>query len=84
MLRGGPWRFGVPAHLRTEFRKSTVWRAGTPLCGFRAMSISPTRLVKLNNFVENFISQTVIVMVKSLRRAGDIEAINLRVSKKPK
>jgi len=35
MLRGGPWRFGVPVHLRTEFRKSTVWRAGTPLCGFR-------------------------------------------------
>jgi formylglycine-generating enzyme required for sulfatase activity len=35
VLRGGPWRFGTPAHLRTEFRKSTVWRAGTPLCGFR-------------------------------------------------
>ena len=35
VLRGGPWRFGAPAHLRTEFRKSTVWRAGTPLCGFR-------------------------------------------------
>ncbi len=35
VLRGGPWRFGTPAHLRTEYRKSTVWRAGTPLCGFR-------------------------------------------------
>ncbi|MBW8040672.1 MAG: SUMF1/EgtB/PvdO family nonheme iron enzyme [Planctomycetes bacterium] len=35
VLRGGPWCFGTPAHLRTEYRKSTVWRAGTPLCGFR-------------------------------------------------
>ena len=35
MLRGGPWCFGTPAYLRTEYRKSTVWRAGTPLCGFR-------------------------------------------------
>ena len=35
VLRGGPWRFGTPAHLRTEYRKGTVWRAGTPLCGFR-------------------------------------------------
>ncbi len=35
VLRGGPWRFGTPVHLRTEYRKSTVWRAGTPLCGFR-------------------------------------------------
>ena len=40
--------------------------------------------IKLNNFVENFISQTVIGMVKSLRGVGDVEAINLRVSKKPK
>jgi formylglycine-generating enzyme required for sulfatase activity len=35
VLRGGPWCFGAPAYLRTEYRKSTVWRAGTPLCGFR-------------------------------------------------
>ncbi len=35
VLRGGPWRFGTPVHLRTEYRKSTVWRAGTSLCGFR-------------------------------------------------
>jgi len=35
VLRGGPWRFGVPACLRTEYRMSTVWRAGTLLCGFR-------------------------------------------------
>jgi len=40
--------------------------------------------IKLNNFVENFISQTVIGMVKSLRGVGDVESINLRVSKKPK
>lgn len=35
VLRGGPWCFGTPAFLRTEYRKSTVWRAGTLLCGFR-------------------------------------------------
>jgi sulfatase modifying factor 1 len=35
VLRGGPWRFGTPVYLRTEYRKSTVWRAGTPICGFR-------------------------------------------------
>ncbi len=35
VLRGGPWRFGTPAYLRTEYRKSTVWRGGTLLCGFR-------------------------------------------------
>ncbi len=35
VLRGGPWCFGTLAYLRTEDRKSTVWRAGTALCGFR-------------------------------------------------
>ncbi len=40
--------------------------------------------IKLNNFVEKFISQTVIGMVKSLRGVGDVETIDLRVSKKPK
>jgi formylglycine-generating enzyme required for sulfatase activity len=35
VLRGGPWRFGTPTYLRTEYRKSTIWRTGTPLCGFR-------------------------------------------------
>ncbi len=35
VLRGGPWCFGTPAHLRTEYRKGTAWRAGTHLCGFR-------------------------------------------------
>lgn len=35
LLRGGPWRFGTPVYLRTEYRKSTVWRGGTLLCGFR-------------------------------------------------
>ncbi len=35
VLRGGPWRFGIPAFLRTEYRKGTVWRGGTPVCGFR-------------------------------------------------
>jgi len=38
--------------------------------------------IKLNNFVESFISQTIIGMVKSLRGVGDIETVDLRVSKK--
>jgi hypothetical protein len=38
--------------------------------------------IKLNNFVESFISQTVIGMVKSLRGVGDIETVDLRLSKK--
>ncbi len=41
--------------------------------------------VKLNNFVENFISQTVIGMVKSLRGvSNNIETIGLKVSIKTK
>ncbi len=40
--------------------------------------------IELNNFVESFISQTVIGMVKSLRGVGDIETISLRVSRKVK
>lgn len=38
--------------------------------------------IELNNFVENFISQTVIGMVKSLRGVGDVETVSLKVSKK--
>jgi len=38
--------------------------------------------VELNNFVEDFISQTIIGMVKSLRGVGDIETIDLKISKK--
>ena len=38
--------------------------------------------IKLNNFAESFISQTVIGMVKSLRGVGDIETVDLRISKK--
>jgi len=40
--------------------------------------------IELNNFAQNFISQTVIGMVKSLRGIGDIETIDLKVSKKVK
>ncbi len=40
--------------------------------------------IELNNFVENFISQTVIGMVKSLRGVGDIDTISLKISKKAK
>jgi len=35
-------------------------------------------------FVENFISQTAIGMVKSLQGVGDIETFDLRPSKKSK
>ena len=36
--------------------------------------------IELNNFVENFISQTVIGMVRSLRGIDNIETISLKVS----
>ena len=38
--------------------------------------------VELNSFVENFISQTVMGMVKPLRGVSDIETIELKISKK--
>ena len=38
--------------------------------------------IELNSFVESFISQTVIGMVKSLRGVDNIETINLKISKK--
>lgn len=37
--------------------------------------------IVLNNFVQSFISQTLIGMVKSLRGIGDIETIELTISK---
>ena len=40
--------------------------------------------IKLNNFVQDFISQTLTGMVKPLRDVGDIETIDLKVSKKAK
>jgi len=39
---------------------------------------------ELNNFVENFIAQTVMGMVKSLRGVSDIETIDLKVLNKEK
>ncbi|MHC4693309.1 MAG: hypothetical protein ACYS67_11260 [Planctomycetota bacterium] len=39
-------------------------------------------IIELNNFVENFISQAVIGMVTSLRGVGNIETIDLKISKK--
>ena len=36
--------------------------------------------IELNNFAQNFISQTVIGMVKSLRGVGNVETISLNVS----
>ena len=42
--------------------------------------------IELNNFVQNFFSQTVIGMVKSLRGVSDVETISLsvRVSREAK
>ncbi len=37
--------------------------------------------VELNNFVRNFISHTVIGMVKSLRDVSDVEDIKLTIEK---
>ncbi len=37
--------------------------------------------IDLNNFVQGFISQALIGMVKSLHGVGDIEAIELKISK---
>ena len=39
--------------------------------------------VELNDFIEGFISQTVIGMVKSLRGVDKIETIDLKISQKP-
>ena len=38
--------------------------------------------IALNNFIENFISQAVIGMVKSLRGVDSIETIELKISTK--
>jgi len=38
--------------------------------------------IELNDFVQNFITESVIGMVKSLRGVSDIETISLDISKK--
>ncbi len=40
--------------------------------------------IELNSFVESFISQSIIGMVKSLRGVDNIETIDLKISKKVK
>ena len=40
--------------------------------------------IELNNFVQNFFSETVIGMIKSLRGVDVIETIELKISKKRK
>lgn len=37
--------------------------------------------IELNDFVENFIAESVIGMVKSLRGVGKIDAIDLSIAK---
>jgi hypothetical protein len=39
--------------------------------------------IEPNSFAQNFISQAIIGMTKSLRGVGDIETISLKVSRKP-
>ncbi len=52
--------------------------------GIRADLEVNAQKIELNSFVENFISQTVIGMVKSLRGVDNIETIDLKISKKTK
>ena len=40
--------------------------------------------VELNCFVQNFISQTILGMVKSLRGVDGVDSINLAISKEVK
>ena len=40
--------------------------------------------IELNDFVKSFISESITGMVKSLRGVGDIETIELNISKKVK
>ena len=40
--------------------------------------------IELNDFVTDFISETVAGMLKSLRDVGDIETVDLKISRKPK
>lgn len=40
--------------------------------------------IELNGFVRNFITHTVIGMVKSLRGVGEVETISLDISRKAK
>ena len=37
--------------------------------------------VALNDFVQEFVAQTLIGMVKSLRGVGEVKAIDLKISK---
>ena len=39
------------------------------------------KAIELNSFVENFVAQTVIGMVRSLRDVGEHETISLKISK---
>jgi len=63
------------------------WRGSLMVCNANQKPAVDTELVvngekvKLNNFVQDFISQTLIGMVKSLRGVGNIETINLKISK---
>lgn len=38
--------------------------------------------IELNSFVEDFLSQAIIGMLKSLRGVDDIETINVKIQKK--
>lgn len=37
--------------------------------------------IELNDFVQNFLSRTVVGMLKSLRGVGDVQSANLMISK---
>ena len=50
--------------------------------GFNAELDVNGQKIELNSFVESFLSQAVIGMLKSLRGVNDIKTINVKIQKK--
>lgn len=50
--------------------------------GFNAELEVNGQQIDLNSFVEGFLSQTIIGMLKSLRGVDEIETINVKITKK--
>ena len=78
MSFGGPLKSGNVPYFRRivmscEPTKKPVFQANLEVNGGE---------VELNNFVEEFISQSVTGMVNSLRGVGEIETLSLKISSK--
>ncbi len=50
--------------------------------GFNAELEVNGQTIELNSFVEDFLSQAIIGMLKSLRGVDDIETVNVKIQKK--